>query len=124
MLEKADKNDKLRASIYAWSWAYGAQAAVLAYTATHDERFLGLIVSTYDTILKFRDSQRNKTDVVRGRILRSWGIGRPPKGVMNDSKVWWSNIVTHTGRITHPVSMFCKVVFDHKRLHHFSSLVF
>ena len=117
ILKKADKNDTLRANIYAWQWAYGAQAAVLAYTATNDERFLDLIVSTYDVILKFRDSERNRPDVVRNRILHSWGTGRPPSEVKIDKKGWWSNAVTHTGRITYPVSSFCKVVFDDKRLH-------
>ncbi len=70
-LDKADNNVDRRGNFYAWSWAYGARAAVLAYMASKEERFLDLIVCTYDVILRNRDSNRNKYDVARGRVLNS-----------------------------------------------------
>ncbi len=71
VLDKANNNAERRGNFYAWSWAYGARAAVLAYMASKEERFLDLIVCTYDVILRNRDSNRNKYDVARGRVLNS-----------------------------------------------------
>ncbi len=112
-LDKADNNVEHRGNYYAWSWAYGARAAVLAYMASKEERFLDLIVCTYDVILRNRDSDRNKFDVVRGRVLNSWGTS-----TKKHARGKWTNVVTTAGRITYPVSMFCKIVFNDEELHH------
>ncbi len=80
--------------------------------ASKEERFLDLIVCTYDVILKNRDSNKNKYDVVRGRVLNSWGTS-----TKEHARGKWTNVVTTAGRITYPVSMFCKIVFNDEEFH-------
>ncbi len=116
ILRKADKNDHKRGSYYAWPWAYGAQAAVIAYEESGEERFLDLLVSSYDIILENRDSDLGKIDALRGRALDAWGTSKPWRRESHPEGMW-INVITLAGRITYPVSMFCKIVVDDEKLH-------
>lgn len=108
-VENAGKHTDTRGNKYAWGWAYGAHAAVLAYKANGEERFLDILVNTYSQILDMRDSELGIMDDVHGRVMKSWGSGIHKEGM-------WVAHVTTVGRITYPVALFCKIVMNDEHL--------
>jgi hypothetical protein len=108
-LARADEDGHENSQGYAWVWSYHARACVEAFEATGQERFLDLLTSSFDEILKHRDSERGKVDDIRGRMLHSWGRS-DLEDEWPELKGKWTNVVSTPGRIGFPVLLFCKAV--------------
>jgi hypothetical protein len=93
----------IRAHGFAWGWAYTAEACLVAYRRTGDERFLDWFVGSYDAILEYRDSARGLRDDYRGRTTSSWGGGRYLPGQ-------WITTAVIGGRIVYPSLEFVSIV--------------
>ena len=107
-----DRPDE-RATPYAWAWGYLATASCFAFRATGDERFLDLIVESYEEILANRDDLSIESAQIHGvPVQPSWGIMREKNGEMQ-----YMYIVTHAGRIGFPVLLFCEIVQTNPSLH-------
>ena len=95
---------------FAWKWGFLGDAAVIAYQRTGEERFLDLIVSTYDAILRFRDSETGKVDEVRDRVTHSWSSMARVK--LKETQYKRLIAITTTGLITYPVCKFCQIILN------------
>ena len=97
-------------SIYGWNWAYGAEAALEAYEATGQVRFLDLVGTTGDLVIADRDDRHGRTDQFRGRVLESWGH------CSENIEAEYTNVITHAGRITYPLLRYAEIVRADKTL--------
>jgi hypothetical protein len=109
IVDKSVKFPKRRANILAWPWAYMAQACMLGYQNSHDERFLDLFIDSFDDVLDLRDSSLEKKDTFHNKVMRAWGSGSHIQGE-------WICHTTSTGRITFPAAMFVNAVNRDKKL--------
>jgi hypothetical protein len=87
------------------SWAVSTccYAAVVAYKASGQRRFLRLVARTFESILPLRDCERGLVDECRGRVGKGWGGSQFARGR-------YTTNVTTAGRIVYPVALFCAVV--------------
>lgn len=98
-------NPHNRANMFGWLWAWAAEACLVAYERTGDERCLDWVPRTYETILEWRDCELGLYDEYRNRVTQSWGSGRYLPGI-------WMTHVTMGGRITYPSLRFADIVLE------------
>lgn len=94
-----------RANAFSWKWATTAEACLVAYERTGDERLVDWVSATYEDVLAWRDRELGLIDEYRGRITSSWGSGRYLPGK-------WLTHVTMGGRITYPSLRFAQIVLS------------
>ena len=106
-LKTADPGN--RAPAYAWPVSTCCYAAVRAYEATRDRRYLNLVAETFEGILPFRDRELGRSDQCRGRIGAGWGGTQFAKGK-------YTTNITTAGRIAYPIVLLHRVVEQGERL--------
>jgi hypothetical protein len=102
--DNADKNFDDNGRHFGWAIAINAYSGLLAYQNTSDLRFLELVATTLDRSLSYRDSEINRIDQVRGRVLHSWGGTR-----YADDGRYMTNI-TLAGRMSFVLCLFADIV--------------
>jgi hypothetical protein len=92
--ERFARNSNKPGSVLAWRWADIAQAAIYAYQATGEERFVELILDGAERAFEFTDQKLGKSDDFGNVYLEGWGL--PEKGK-------WGREETLPGRIISPI---------------------
>ena len=87
----------------AWPGMYLAEASLVAYQRTGQQRFLDLFVDYYDAVLLRRDDQLGRFDVQHRRVMKAWGS-------VNIEAGQWIAHVTHNARIVYPATEFARIV--------------
>lgn len=96
-----------------WSWVFHGNAAIFAYRATGDIRFLRWIIDTFEVISKNRDLDLGRVDDLRKRKYASWG------SYVKDRKTGglaWVNEVCTAGCIGLPASLAAVEVISDNNL--------
>lgn len=96
----------------AWLWSWTAEAAVTAYEATREPRFAAPVLTSFLALLDHRDDRCDRSDVVRRRAVRSWGVppgwwARHGRGAFDHG---WTANVDAAGRITYPVLRLARLL--------------
>ncbi len=74
---RLDKEPGTKGRVYGWGWVYWGRAAVYAYQATLERRYIDILLDGYERLLNERDDSLAMSDDVRGRIVKSWGVQTP-----------------------------------------------
>lgn len=101
---------KRKASL-AWAGVYLSEASLIAFEKTGERRFLDLVRDHTNELIKRRDDQLNRTDQLRGRVMKAWGstnLTADRKRYGNASQ--WISHVTHNARIVFPATEFARIV--------------
>jgi hypothetical protein len=99
-LAEADERPTQRGLVYGWQLSYLLEAALEAYEASGQERFLVLVRDATLEVLSHRDDAVGLEDEHRGRVLRAWGTDH----LLDDGG--YTNVVTHAGRIAAPMARY------------------
>lgn len=85
-------------------------ALVDMYYATKSTEFLDEAERRMRVVLSLRDNQKNQKDVIRGKVLPSWG--RYPDTGGGPRKDLWTVEMQQVGMITYPMAMAMKAIHD------------
>ncbi len=94
-----------------WGLSTSNDAAVIAYDATGDERFLSLLSDSLHGALALRDSEHGRIDAMRGRAMPGWG------GTRYDERGRYTTNITLAGRSCFAMLRFVEIVQGDAALH-------
>jgi hypothetical protein len=97
-----------------WAWVYHGTAAIFAYRATGDIRYLRWIAEIFEVMANSRDCHLDRIDAYRGRACRSWGAQVKDR---NAGGMCWVNEVCTAGTMALPAALFAAEVQADPGLH-------
>jgi len=88
--------------VYAWGEAHLLLAFMLQYEATGNLRYLEAFLRRFDMLLALRDDLHERVDVLRGRMMPSWGSVR----FSGEQYTCW---LVHAGMLLYPAARFLRL---------------
>jgi hypothetical protein len=123
LLDRAVSRTATAEQVPCWGWSWLAEGCVAAYEATGQTRFAGLVLDGLPVLFDNRDHLRGRTDELRGRPVRSWGVPADwwSRHLRGNFAGGWTASVEAAGRVAHPVLRLARVLAEEGRPIHDSA---